>query len=116
LDNEDILSERDTWSKFDLEELGEISDKEDTWNKTEPDKFKFKTHSVIDYEGKGSKTTFTGAYPSPDLSNQGPKFNNWTNSSTRKNNSIQTQDKTFGSHPGQQPSTTRTLGASLGQN
>jgi len=60
LDNEDILSERDTWSEFDLEELGEISDKEDTWNKTEPDKFKFKTHSEIDYEGKGSKTTFTG--------------------------------------------------------
>jgi hypothetical protein len=35
----------------------------------------------------------TGAYPHPDLSNQGPRYNNWTNSSTNENDSIQTENE-----------------------
>jgi len=60
LDNEDTLSERETWNEFDLEELGEISDEEDTWSETEPDEFEFETHSEVDYKEPGDGTTFTG--------------------------------------------------------
>ena len=60
MDNEDTLSERDTWNEFDLEELGEISDEEDTWSETEPDEFEFETHSEVDYKEPGDGTTFMG--------------------------------------------------------
>jgi hypothetical protein len=62
LDNEDTLIERDTWNKFDLEELGEISHEEDTWSKTELDKFELEAHSEVDYEEPVDRTTFT-AFP-----------------------------------------------------
>jgi hypothetical protein len=56
LDNEDILSEKDTGANLTSKNF---SDEEDTWSKTEPDEFEFETHSEIDYEEQGDKTTFT---------------------------------------------------------
>jgi hypothetical protein len=58
LDNKDTQSEKDTWNELDLEELGEISDKEDSWSKAEPDEFE--TPNEVDYEEPGDKTTSTG--------------------------------------------------------
>ena len=60
LDNEDTLSERDTWNKSDFEELGEISDEEDTWSETEAAEFEFETHNDINYEEPGEGTIFKG--------------------------------------------------------
>jgi hypothetical protein len=60
LDYEDTRCEKDTWNKFNLEELGEISDKEDTWSEAEPNEFEFETQNEVDYEEPGDKTAFTG--------------------------------------------------------
>jgi hypothetical protein len=60
LDNEDTRCEKTTWNEFDLEELGEISDEEDTWSEAEPDEFEFETQNEVDYEEPGDRTTCTG--------------------------------------------------------
>jgi hypothetical protein len=60
LDKEDTRCEKDTWNKVDLEELGEISDKEDTWSEAEPDNFEFETQNKVDYKEPGDRTAFTG--------------------------------------------------------
>ena len=53
LDNEETLSERDAWNKSNFEELGEISDEEDTWSKTERAEFEFETSNDVNYKGPG---------------------------------------------------------------
>ncbi len=58
LDNEDTLSERDTWNKSDFEELGEISDEEDTWSETEAAESEFETHNDVNYEEPGERKIF----------------------------------------------------------
>jgi len=60
LDNEETLSERDTWNKSNFEELGEISDEEDTWSETERAEFKFETNNEVNYKGPGERTIFKG--------------------------------------------------------
>ena len=60
LDNEETLSERDAWNKSNFEELGEISDEEDTWSKTERAEFKFETNNEVNYKGPGERTIFKG--------------------------------------------------------
>jgi hypothetical protein len=53
------LDIEDTWNKFDLEELSEISD-EETWSEAQPDEFEFETQTEVDYEEPGDRTAFTG--------------------------------------------------------
>ena len=60
LDNEETLSERDAWNKSNFEELGEISDEEDTWSKTERAEFEFETSNDVNYKGPGERTIFKG--------------------------------------------------------
>ncbi len=60
LDNEETISERDAWNKSNFEELGEISDEEDTWSKSERAEFEFKTNNDVNYEGPGERTIFKG--------------------------------------------------------
>jgi hypothetical protein len=59
LDNKDTLCET-AWNKFDLEELGEILGKEDSWSEAKPDEFEFETPNEVDYKEPGDRTTFTG--------------------------------------------------------
>ncbi len=47
LDNEETLSERDAWYKYNFEELGEILDEEDTWSKTERAEFEFEPSNDV---------------------------------------------------------------------
>jgi hypothetical protein len=53
LDNEDTLCGTNTGNNFNLEELGEISDKEETRNEAEQDEFEFKNQNEIDYKEPG---------------------------------------------------------------
>ncbi len=60
LDNEETLSERDAWNKSNFEELGEISDEEDTWSETERAEFEFETNNEVNYKGPGKRTILKG--------------------------------------------------------
>jgi hypothetical protein len=60
LDNEDTRCGKNTGNNFNLEELGEVSDEEETWSEAEQDKFEFKNQNEVDYEEPGDRTTFTG--------------------------------------------------------
>jgi hypothetical protein len=65
-EEDDSLDNKDTWcgnitaNKFNLKELGEISDEEETWSKAEQNEFEFENQNEIDYEEQGDRTTFTG--------------------------------------------------------
>ena len=49
LNNEDTKCEKTTWNEFDLKDLGEISDEEDTWSEAKQDEFETQN-------GRSSKT------------------------------------------------------------
>ncbi len=57
LDNENTWCGRITGNKFNLEELGEISDEEETWSEADQDKFEFKNQNEVDYEEPSDETT-----------------------------------------------------------
>jgi hypothetical protein len=60
LDNEDTISKSDTWSQPDFEELGEISDEEDTENEIEAAKFEFETINDVNYEEPSERAILKG--------------------------------------------------------
>jgi hypothetical protein len=60
LDNKDTRRGRITGNKFNLEELSEISDEEETWSEAEQDEFDLENQNEVDYEEPGVRTTFTG--------------------------------------------------------
>jgi hypothetical protein len=55
LDDEDQRSESDTWSQSSVDELGEISDKEDAWSELSATKFGLKAIPETDYEEVSEK-------------------------------------------------------------
>ncbi len=57
LNNEDTRIEKNSWNKLELDELGEISDDEDTWSDAEPNNFE--ADNLVNYEKPGDKAMCT---------------------------------------------------------